>query len=123
MFLLHLFSCQSSDEDRSSVPDDLDNLGRWEFRDVDFHVRIPVVPGPPGESSNGGNGVEPGEVQHTGIVDGTEGVKLCSSDVGLVFVVDSVFLEPVVDGGLEVDVVTEVSWSGTGHEELCLVGD
>lgn len=46
-----------------------------------------------------------------------------SSDIGFVFVVYSVFVEPVIDGGLEVDVITEVAWSGTGDKELSLIGD
>jgi len=38
------------------------------------------------------------------------------------FVIYSVFVEPVIDGGLEIDVITEVSWSGGGDKELSLVG-
>jgi len=37
------------------------------------------------------------------------------------FVIYSVFVEPVIDGGLEIDVITEVSWSGGGDKELSLV--
>lgn len=57
MLLLHLFSCESSDKDGSSVPDDLDDFGRWEFRNIDFHVSVSVVSGPSGQSSDGSNGV------------------------------------------------------------------
>lgn len=38
------------------------------------------------------------------------------------FVVYSVFVEPVIDGRLEIDVITEVAWSGGGDKELSLVG-
>lgn len=38
------------------------------------------------------------------------------------FVIYSVFVEPVIDGGLEIDVITEVSWSGGGDKELSLIG-
>ena len=38
-------------------------------------------------------------------------------------VVDSVLVEPVVEVGLEVDVITEVSWSRRSDEKLRLVGN
>lgn len=34
------------------------------------------------------------------------------------FVVDSVFIEPVINVNLEVKMVTEVSWSSRGSEKL-----
>ncbi|MDD2984742.1 MAG: hypothetical protein PHQ74_15290 [Crocinitomicaceae bacterium] len=37
------------------------------------------------------------------------------------FVIYSVFVEPVIDGGLEIDVITEVSWSSGGDKELSFV--
>jgi hypothetical protein len=121
IFLLDLFGSKSSDEDRGTVPDNLDDFGRWQFRDIDLHVGVPVVSGPSGESSNGGDAIESGKVEHTGIVDCTEGVQLGSSDFGLVFVMDSVFVEPVVDGGLEIDVITEVSRTSRCDKELSLI--
>ena len=39
------------------------------------------------------------------------------------FVVDSVLVEPVIDVGLEVDVVSEVAGPGGADEEAVLVGD
>jgi hypothetical protein len=39
------------------------------------------------------------------------------------FVVYSVFVEPVINGGLEIDMVTEVAGTGRGDEELGFVGD
>jgi hypothetical protein len=38
-------------------------------------------------------------------------------------VVDSILIEPVVEGGLEVDVISEVARPGRGDEELCLIRD
>lgn len=38
-------------------------------------------------------------------------------------IVDSVLVKPVIQIGLEVDVVAEVAWSCRGHEELRLVGN
>jgi hypothetical protein len=40
-----------------------------------------------------------------------------------VFVVYSVFVEPVVNGGLEIDMIAEVSGSCRGDEELGFVRD
>ena len=39
------------------------------------------------------------------------------------FVVDSVLVEPVVDGGFEVDVIAEVAGSCRGDEEVLFFGD
>jgi len=39
------------------------------------------------------------------------------------FVMDSIFVEPVVNLDLEINMVTEVSWSGVGDEELWLFFD
>ena len=36
---------------------------------------------------------------------------------------DSVFIEPVIDAGLEVDVISKVSRPGASYEELCFVRD
>jgi hypothetical protein len=40
-----------------------------------------------------------------------------------VFVVQSVLIEPVVEGGFEVDVISEVAGAWGGHKEVSLVGD
>lgn len=47
---------------------------------------------------------------------------MSSFDFSLMFVIYSVFVEPVIDGGLEIDVITEVAWSGRSDKELSLVG-
>lgn len=122
MLLLDLFSCESSDKDWSSVPDDLDDFSRWEFRNIDLHVSVSVVSGPSGQSSDGSNGVESCKVQHTSIVDGTESIQLSSSDFGLVFVMYSVLVEPVIEGRLEIDVITEVSRPGRCDKEVGFIG-
>jgi hypothetical protein len=38
-----------------------------------------------------------------------------------VFVVYSVFIEPVIDSGLEIDMVAEVTGAGRGDKEIGLV--
>lgn len=38
-------------------------------------------------------------------------------------VVDSVLVEPIVDGGFEVDMVSEVAWPGWGDKEVLFVGN
>ena len=42
-----------------------------------------------------------------------------SSNIGLMLIVEAIFFEPVIDVDFEVDVVTEVSGSTGGGEELC----
>ncbi len=39
------------------------------------------------------------------------------------FVVYSILIKPVVDGSLEVDVITKVSWSGGSDKELGFIWD
>jgi hypothetical protein len=38
------------------------------------------------------------------------------------FVVDSIFVEPVVDGCSKINMVSEVAWPGGGGEELGFFG-
>ena len=45
-----------------------------------------------------------------------------ASDVGFVFVVNSVFVEPVVHSNFEVDVVSEVARTRTSNEKVLFVG-
>ncbi len=121
VLLFDLFGGESSDEDWSAVPDDLDDFGWRKFWNVDFHVSVSVVPGPSGHSADCRNGIKSCEVQHTSVVNSTECVKLSSSDLSLVFVVYSVFIEPVIDSGLEIDMVAEVTGAGRGDKEIGLV--
>lgn len=112
VLLITLLGCQSSDEDWSTVPDDLKDLSRGDFGDVDFEISVSIVPGPSVESADDCDGIETCEVGDGGIVDCAEHVDLRASNIGFVFVVDPVFIKPVIDGGLEVDVVSEVAGSG-----------
>ena len=124
VFFLVIFGLgESSDEDGGSVPDNLEDLSGRDFGDIDLKIGIPIVPGPPIEPSDNSDCVEPAKVGESGIEEGTEHIDLSPSDVGLVFVVDSVLVEPVIDVGLEVDVVSEVAGPGGADEEAVLVGD
>ena len=121
--LVHFLGGEPADEDGRAVPDDLQHLSGRDLGDVDLEVGVPVVPGPAVEPADDCHCVEPGEVGHRGVVDCAEHVGLGPPDLGLVLVVDPVLVEPVVEGGLEVDVVAEVAGTGGGGEELRLVGD
>jgi hypothetical protein len=123
VLLVNLGSGQSSDENRGTVPDNLEHFSGREVGDVDFHVGVPVVPLPSVEPADDTDGVEPGEVHEGSVINGTESIDLGPSNFSLVLVVDSVFIEPVVDGGLEVDMVSEIAWSGRCYKELCFIWD
>lgn len=112
ILLLHLLRSEPSNEDWGSIPHDLQYLSWWDFRDIHLKIGVTVVPGPSVESANDGDSVKSCEVGHSGIVDGTQHVDLSAADVGLVLVVHSVLVEPVVKSGLEVDVVSEVAGTG-----------
>ena len=124
VFFLVIFGLgESSDEDGGSVPDNLEDLSGRDFGDIDLKIGIPIVPGPPIEPSDNSDCVEPAKVGESGIEEGTEHIDLSPPNIGLVFVVDSVLVEPVIDVGLEVDVVSEVAGPGGADEEAVLVGD
>lgn len=88
---------KSSDEDGSSVPNNLNCFGRWQFRDINFHIGISIVSGPTVHSADGTDGVQSGKVEHTCVVDCTEGIQLGSTDIRFVLVMDSVLVKPVVN--------------------------
>jgi len=90
----------------------LKNFSWRNFRDVNLEVCVAIVAGPAVEPANDGDSVETAKVGDSSVVDCAEHVNLGASDVSFVFVVDSVLIEPVVDGGLEVDVVSEVAGTG-----------
>jgi hypothetical protein len=121
--LVDFGSCQSSDEDGGTVPNNLEDFSGRNFGNIDLKIGISVIPGPSVESADDSESVETAHIGHTGIEEGAEHVYLSSSDVGLVLVVDSVFVEPVVDVSFEVDVVSEVSGSGGSHEKAVLIRD
>ena len=82
-----------------------------------------MIPGPSVESTNDSESVKSTHISHRGVEDSTEHVYLCSSDVSLVLIVNSVLIEPVVNVSLEVNVISEVSRSGRCHEEAVFIGD
>ena len=117
-----LFLCESPDEDGSSVPDDLKDLAWWDFRDINFKVGVSVVPSPSIEPSNEGYCIEPTKIGEASVVECTKHIYLGSPDVSFMLVVDSVLVEPIIDVGLEIDVISKVSGPGGGDEETMLIG-
>lgn len=112
LFLVHLGVSEPTNEAGDTIPDNLQDFSWRDFGDINFEIGVTVVSGPSIESADAGDGVESAEVGQTGIVEGTEHVNLGSSDVGFLFVVDSVFVKPVVESSFEVDVISEVSGTG-----------
>lgn len=111
VLLMNFLGGQSSDENGGSVPHNLENLSGGEFGDIDLHIGIPVVPGPTIKSANESDGVKSGEVDEPCIDCSIEHIDLSPSNVGLMLVVDSVLVEPVINSGDEIDVVSKVRWS------------
>mmetsp|Transcript_48292 Transcript_48292/g.67076 ORF Transcript_48292/g.67076 Transcript_48292/m.67076 type:complete len:209 (-) Transcript_48292:31-657(-) len=116
VLLLDFGGSQSSDEDRGTVPDDLHNLTGRKLTNFHLHISILVVSLPTVQSANNTHSVQSGNTDQTSIVNGRQQVELSSSDIVLTFVVGSVLLEPVVEGDLEVKMVTKVTRSGAGNE-------
>ena len=100
---------QSSDENGSAVPDDLQDLSWREFSDIELGVCISVVPGPTVQSADDRDCEESSVGDETSIEHGVEDVHVSSSHICLVFVEGSVLLEPVVHIDLEVDVFSKIA--------------
>lgn len=123
IFILNLLGSKSSNEDGCSVPDDLQYFSRWDFGDIDFKIGISIISCPSIESADDSDDVESCQVGHGSVVDCAQHVDLSPSDIGLVLIVDSIFIEPVIESGFEVDVISEVSGSCGGDKELCFIRD
>jgi hypothetical protein len=123
LLLVDLLVGEPADEDGCAVPDDLEDLSGRNCGDINLKIGVPVVAGPAVESPDHSHRVQPTEVGHRGVIDCAQHIDLGAPDVGLVLVMDSVLIEPVVDVSLEVDVVSEVAGAGRGHEETVLVRD
>ena len=123
LFLMDLPLGEPPHKDGCPVPDNLEHFSGRELRDIDFHVGISVVAGPPVESADGADHEQSGDVEPTSEQHSAEGVHLGSSDVCFVLVMGSVLVEPVIDVRLEINVVTKVAGPGRGGEELRLFGD
>ena len=101
----------------------MQDFGRGDFGDVDFEIGISIISCPSVESADECDCIESCQVGHGGVVDCTQHVDLSPSDVSLVLIVDSIFIEPVIESGFEVDVISEVSGSCGGDKELCFIRD
>lgn len=113
---------QSSNKDWSSVPYDLEDFPWWNFRNINFKIGVSIIPSPPIESADDGHNVEPSEIGKSSVVYCIEHIDLSPTYVGFVLIMDSVLVEPVVKVGLEVDMVSEISWPGRRNKKLRLVG-
>lgn len=100
---------------------ELHDFTRGKCRNVDFRVGISFVSLPSIETADDTHTVESGEGEQTTVVNSVQSVDLSSSNVGFVFVVSSVLIEPVIDVDLEINVVTEVAGTRRCHEESGLV--
>lgn len=123
LFLVHLLGSKSSNKNRRPIPNNLHDLPRRNLTDINLKIGISIVPGPAIESADDGNRVESAQIGNAGVVEGAEHVDLGAADVGLMLVVNSVLVEPVVESGFEIDVVAEVAGAGRGDEEVRLVGN
>jgi len=115
--LLNFGHCQSSDENKFTIPRSLQNLTWRKFRDIDLLVGVSDVPSV--GDHLGVNNSEDG-FDTDGITwkdESLQHVHLGSSDlvVSILFIPGSVLVEPVIGLGLSVEVVAEVRWSRWGE--------
>lgn len=118
ILLVNLSLSEPSDEDWCSIPDNLQNLGWWEFRNIDFHVCIPVVSSPSIHSADDSNDIELRKVQPSSEEDCTESIHLRSANISFMFIMNPILIEPVINRGFEIDVIPEIARSRCSGEEL-----
>ena len=115
--LLGLGHSETSDEDHLTVPGGLENLTRRQLRDVELLVRVSDVSGSGDHLvvDDGEDGLDAEAVE--GEDEALEHVDLGSLDliVSVLFIPQSVLVEPVVWLGLGVQGVPEVRWPRRGH--------
>ena len=104
---------KSSNEDNLTVPGGLEDLTRWEFRDIKFFIGISDVSSVSDHLTvdNGDDGLDTNDV--SGEDETLHHVHLGSLDfvVSVLLVPESVLIEPVVNFSLGVKWVSEVGWS------------
>lgn len=111
---------ESSDKNRLSVPHDLHDLPGRKAGNIDLEVAVSIVSLPSREKSNDRKRSQSGEGNESPNGECVDHVDLGPLDIGLsvCLVVHSVFLEPVVDADLQIEMILEIARSGRGHEEF-----
>ena len=118
---MYLLSSQSSNENWSSIPYNLQDLSGRNFRNIDFKISISIVPCPSVKSANDGYYIESCKISNSGIVDGIEHVNLSSTYVGFMLIVDSVLIKPVIEISLKINMISKISWSCGCNKKLRLI--
>jgi len=121
LLLVNFLGCQSSDKDRGSIPNNLHDLSWRNLRNIDFEISISIISSPSIQSSNDGYSIESAKVGDTCKIQCAKHVDLSSTNVGLVLVVYSVLVEPVIKCWFEINMVSEISRTSWGHKEMWFI--
>lgn len=111
---LDLSHGQSSDKNEFTIPRSLQDLSWWELRDIYLLVGVSDVSGV-GDHLRVDNVEDGFDTNHIAWeYESLQHVNLSSSDliISILFIPGSIFVEPVVCLGPNLEWVTEVGWSG-----------
>ena len=122
VFLVHFMGSKSSYKYWSSIPYNLQNLSRRKFWYLYLHISISIISSPSVESSNESNSIKSCKVDQTCIDSSIQNIDLSSTNISLMFVIDSVLIKPVIDCWDKINVISEVSWPRSCGEELSFLG-
>ena len=92
ILFLDLVSSDSSNEDRSTIPNKLHAFTRGKSTNINFRVSISFVSLPSIKTANNTHSIESSEGEQTTVVDSVQCVDLSTTDISLVLVVCSKIL-------------------------------
>lgn len=122
IFLMNLLSSEPSNKNWSPIPNNLQNLSWWKFRNLNFHIGISIISCPAIESADKANSVEPCKIDKASVDSGIEYVYLSSTNISLVLIKNSILIKPIVNRRDKVNVISKVPWPGGSGEKLGLLG-
>jgi len=118
MLLFDFLVSETSDEDRLSVPHNLNDFARRQGTDVNLKISVAIVSLPAGHSVDYSESEQTSQRGHGSPAKSIKQIDLGSTNINVLFVVHAIFIKPVVDIHLEIDVVAEIARSGRSCEEL-----
>ena len=118
LLLMDLSFCQPSHKNWSSIPHNLKHLSRWQLRNITLHISISMISSPSIQSTHNPNNKHPGKIEPSPKQHSTECIHLSSSDIGLMFIMNPILIEPIINLSFKINMVAKVSWSGRCGEEL-----
>lgn len=118
VLLMNFLSCKSSNKNWSTIPNNLQNLAWRKLCNINLHISISIVSSPSIKPTNDSDSHKSSKVKQASMYNSAQQINLSSSYICLVLVVQSIFIKPIINSCFEIYMITEVSCSCSGGEEL-----